>query len=406
VDLRHQEEEAGTNIVNIGVDLSEFYMSVEWDILAVPAIRNVKYYTCCDEPYLDITFNITMRRKTLFYTVNLIIPCMGISFLTVLVFYLPSDSGEKVSLSISILLSLTVFFLLLAEIIPPTSLVVPLLGKFVLFTMILDTFSICVTVVVLNVHFRSPQTHTMAPWVRRVFIHILPRLLVMRRPGQKEKNTHRYTAAAAVVRASAKESHQLNHYDDYGADQPMLGSGPHTSVLGPAGVLAAGSASTKMVHVTDNDVDVYYKKLPSVPPPPAAPVNGGSKHLVNPETERSGSASASQRWMVNQHPPVNGGWSRQQVDPEARQRPPCPITSMGITQPRLPAAIMPPVAREAAVPAAPMRTSRYSRARVSFTVATPTEAIRPALSARRSIGHSMVSDILPNVQCERKNPLR
>lgn len=45
---------------------------------------------------MDITFNITMRRKTLFYTVNIIIPCMGISFLTVLTFYLPSDSGEKV----------------------------------------------------------------------------------------------------------------------------------------------------------------------------------------------------------------------------------------------------------------------------------------------------------------------
>lgn len=37
-----------------------------------------------------------MRRKTLFYTVNLIIPCVGLTFLTVLVFYLPSDSGEKV----------------------------------------------------------------------------------------------------------------------------------------------------------------------------------------------------------------------------------------------------------------------------------------------------------------------
>ncbi|XP_064081515.1 acetylcholine receptor subunit alpha-like isoform X2 [Macrobrachium nipponense] len=195
VDLRHIEEESDTPVVDIGVDLTEFYMSVEWDILAVPAIRNEKYYTCCDEPYLDITFNITMRRKTLFYTVNLIIPCMGISFLTVLVFYLPSDSGEKVSLSISILLSLTVFFLLLAEIIPPTSLVVPLLGKFVLFTMILDTLSICVTVVVLNVHFRSPQTHTMAPWVRRVFIHILPRLLVMRRP-QYQMDRHRLFAKA------------------------------------------------------------------------------------------------------------------------------------------------------------------------------------------------------------------
>ncbi|XP_012529823.1 acetylcholine receptor subunit alpha-like isoform X4 [Monomorium pharaonis] len=190
VDLRHIDEVRGSNVVDIGVDLSEFYTSVEWDILEVPAVRNEKFYTCCDEPYLDITFNITMRRKTLFYTVNLIIPCMGISFLTVLVFYLPSDSGEKVSLSISILLSLTVFFLLLAEIIPPTSLVVPLLGKFVLFTMILDTFSICVTVVVLNVHFRSPQTHVMSPWVRRVFIHVLPRLLVMRRYNTPSQRTN------------------------------------------------------------------------------------------------------------------------------------------------------------------------------------------------------------------------
>ena len=83
-------------VIDVGIDLTEFYMSVEWDILEVPAVRNVKFYTCCEEPYLDITFNITMRRKTLFYTVNLIIPCMGISFLTILVFYLPSDSGEKV----------------------------------------------------------------------------------------------------------------------------------------------------------------------------------------------------------------------------------------------------------------------------------------------------------------------
>ncbi|KAJ3666127.1 hypothetical protein Zmor_001581 [Zophobas morio] len=154
VDLKHMEQVSGSNIVKVGIDLSEFYLSVEWDILAVPARRNEEYYPCCSEPYSDITFKITMRRKTLFYTVNLIIPCVGITFLTVLVFYLPSDSGEKVTLCVSILLSLTVFFLLLAEIIPPTSLAVPLLGKYLLFTMILVTSSIWVTVCVLNVHFR------------------------------------------------------------------------------------------------------------------------------------------------------------------------------------------------------------------------------------------------------------
>lgn len=48
----------------------------------------------------DITFKMTMRRKTLFYTVNLIIPCVALTFLTVLVFYLPSDSGEKVKMKL------------------------------------------------------------------------------------------------------------------------------------------------------------------------------------------------------------------------------------------------------------------------------------------------------------------
>nr|CAH7764757.1 unnamed protein product [Callosobruchus chinensis] len=181
VDLKHMDQQSGSNIVKVGIDLSEFYLSVEWDILAVPATRNEEYYPCCAEPYSDITFKITMRRKTLFYTVNLIIPCVGITFLTVLVFYLPSDSGEKVTLCVSILLSLTVFFLLLAEIIPPTSLAVPLLGKYLLFTMILVTSSIWVTVCVLNVHFRSPSTHKMSPLFRKIFLQFMPKLLIMRR---------------------------------------------------------------------------------------------------------------------------------------------------------------------------------------------------------------------------------
>lgn len=81
------------------------------------------------------------------------------------------------------MLSLGVFFLLLVEIIPPTSLTVPLLGRYLLFTMILVTLSVMLTIVVLNVNFRSPATHRMAPWVKRFFLHFLPRLLCMSRPS-------------------------------------------------------------------------------------------------------------------------------------------------------------------------------------------------------------------------------
>ncbi|XP_021934951.1 acetylcholine receptor subunit alpha-like 1 isoform X2 [Zootermopsis nevadensis] len=186
VDLRHIAQSPDSDTIDVGIDLQDYYLSVEWDIMRVPAVRNEKFYSCCEEPYLDISFNITLRRKTLFYTVNLIIPCVGISFLSVLVFYLPSDSGEKVSLCISILLSLTVFFLLLAEIIPPTSLTVPLLGKYLLFTMVLVTLSVVVTIAVLNVNFRSPVTHRMRPWVHRLFIQLLPKVLFIERPKSED----------------------------------------------------------------------------------------------------------------------------------------------------------------------------------------------------------------------------
>ena len=189
VDLVHEcsTSSHAREVIHNGIDLSNFYESGEWDILEVTAEKNINNQT----DYPDITYNVTMRRKTLFHTVNLIIPSVSISCLTILVFYLPSDSCEKITLCISILLSLNFFFLLLAEIIPPTSIVVPLIGKYLLFTMILITLSIIVTVITLNVHFRSPSTHTMAPWVRRVFLNILPKMLLMRRPNLEHEKIAR-----------------------------------------------------------------------------------------------------------------------------------------------------------------------------------------------------------------------
>lgn len=66
--------------------------------VGVPGKRNELYYECCKEPYPDVTFTVTMRRRTLYYGLNLLIPCVLISGLAMLVFLLPADSGEKISL--------------------------------------------------------------------------------------------------------------------------------------------------------------------------------------------------------------------------------------------------------------------------------------------------------------------
>ncbi|KAL3998440.1 Acetylcholine receptor subunit alpha-type unc-38 [Acanthocheilonema viteae] len=187
----HYELETSANgevdnitIVEDGIDLSDYYPSVEWDIISRVAKRRTKNYSSCcpDEAYTDIMYYLELRRKPLFYTVNLVFPCVGISFLTILVFYLPSHSGEKVTLCISILVTLTVFYLLLTEIIPATSISLPLIGKYLLFTMIMVTLSVIVTVISLNLHFRKPTTHQMPEWVKWIFLKTLPKMLFMRRP--------------------------------------------------------------------------------------------------------------------------------------------------------------------------------------------------------------------------------
>ncbi|XP_030643548.1 neuronal acetylcholine receptor subunit beta-2 [Chanos chanos] len=170
----------------------DYTPSGEWDIVSLPGRKNEDPN---DITYLDVTYDFVIKRKPLFYTINLIIPCVLITSLAILVFYLPSDCGEKMTLCISVLLALTVFLLLISKIVPPTSLAVPLIGKYLMFTMVLVTFSIVTSVCVLNVHHRSPSTHRMPEWVKRVFLHRLPVFLLMRRPGSsnvREKFRRKY----------------------------------------------------------------------------------------------------------------------------------------------------------------------------------------------------------------------
>ena len=94
-------------------DLGTYTNNGEWDLLSektflketavivvagVPAIRNKVTYECCPAPYLDVTFTIKIRRRTLYYFFNLIVPCVLIASMAVLGFTLPPDSGEKLSL--------------------------------------------------------------------------------------------------------------------------------------------------------------------------------------------------------------------------------------------------------------------------------------------------------------------
>ena len=68
--------------------------------------------------------------QAMFYVLNILIPCLILSSLTLLVFFVPPDAGEKVSLSITTMLSFTFFMLMISDSLPQTSNHIPILGKF------------------------------------------------------------------------------------------------------------------------------------------------------------------------------------------------------------------------------------------------------------------------------------
>lgn len=111
-------------------DLTNYVKNGEWNLKSTELVKNVMYYNCCVEPYYDVTLTILMRRKTLYYSHNVVAPCMMMSVLTLLVFRLPPGSGEKITLGITVLLAFSVFMLTIAEMMPETSDSIPLIGKF------------------------------------------------------------------------------------------------------------------------------------------------------------------------------------------------------------------------------------------------------------------------------------
>ncbi|XP_073994255.1 neuronal acetylcholine receptor subunit alpha-7-like isoform X13 [Rhodnius prolixus] len=149
LDLQLQEDSGG--------DISSFITNGEWDLLGVPGKRNEIYYNCCPEPYIDITFVIIIRRRTLYYFFNLIVPCVLIASMAVLGFTLPPDSGEKLSL-----------------------------GTYFNCIMFMVASSVVSTIIILNYHHRNADTHEMSPCVKSLFLHWLPCILRMSRPGHSD----------------------------------------------------------------------------------------------------------------------------------------------------------------------------------------------------------------------------
>ena len=105
------------------VDTALFRPNGVWALVDSSTVYRV------EDQYATARFVIYLSRKPEYFTYTLIYPCVMLSMLMFLVYLLPPESGEKISLQITVLLSFTVFQLIVTSSMPQTSDFVPIIGK-------------------------------------------------------------------------------------------------------------------------------------------------------------------------------------------------------------------------------------------------------------------------------------
>ncbi|KAK3729541.1 hypothetical protein RRG08_044056 [Elysia crispata] len=178
-----------TGYTNGSIDMTEYRKSNSWEILEVPAVRNCQYYTCCpDEPYIDLSFTIIFQRRSAFYNYILILPCILLTSLTLVLFWIPPESPAKLMLGINIFVAFFLLLLLMEANLPPSAANVPLLGTYYCLNMVLITLSSFLNTFVVNLSFYGAR-RPLPGCMRKVVFELFGKILFMDSLVQPFKDT-------------------------------------------------------------------------------------------------------------------------------------------------------------------------------------------------------------------------
>lgn len=132
--------------------MSLYMENVEWAL----DDSSVSSVVIADISY--IIFTLDLRRKPLYFLVNMIIPILILGLLNSLVFLLPADCGERVGYAITAFLTFAVFLTMVAENLPKASEPMSLLCYFLTTMLIVSALITIVTIMILRVYHQDEET--------------------------------------------------------------------------------------------------------------------------------------------------------------------------------------------------------------------------------------------------------
>ncbi|XP_071100975.1 acetylcholine receptor subunit alpha-like [Haliotis cracherodii] len=153
-------------------------------------IKSSSFEAVMSGDYCGVEFRMTIQRKPIFYILSIILPISLLSFLNMVVFAVPAESGEKLSFSLTTMLSLAVYMSFVSQIIPNKSVPLSFMAVYLASVLCLSALAILATVFVLRLY-HKPETETPPFWMTQI--------LCVNRAASEAKVTYRDVSAKLDV---------------------------------------------------------------------------------------------------------------------------------------------------------------------------------------------------------------
>ena len=111
--------------LEVGLEKVLQYENSEFEMISIISSKEINPL----RDIISLNYQFIFRRRPAFYLLSMLLPCTVITLVAMLAFCIPPESGEKIGLGVTVLLSLSVFLLIVSDQMPPMT-EIPLIGVY------------------------------------------------------------------------------------------------------------------------------------------------------------------------------------------------------------------------------------------------------------------------------------
>ncbi|KAL3883545.1 hypothetical protein ACJMK2_029828 [Sinanodonta woodiana] len=165
--------------VNTTLDMSDFTLNKEWDVVETSTKINTKYYSCCPEPYEHMQCTLVLKRNPTYYRHMFLLPAVLLALIVPFQFVLPPNSKERLTLGALLLVGILLLIVMLQDFLPEAHPNLPALALYYCLSMLWISLSIISTIWVINVHERGPRRKKVPEIIRLIFLKTLKKMVCL-----------------------------------------------------------------------------------------------------------------------------------------------------------------------------------------------------------------------------------